>query len=289
MGIVLLLLILAWAGGNLLARRRLSAMDSWSYISNNGRLLHLSLLLCFDALVEAGARTATGEARLQNLHAAFIHLERRKRHYRETKHFVAISIAYGYGALLACCLLAWSSGEQAILLAGAILLPIIPLLRWREIEQRSARRKRAIILALPDLASKLMLLASAGETVRQALYRCLEGPAAAAGHPLYDELRQAVNELHNGFPLPVVLEGFSRRCAVQEASMLTTAILLNYKRGGELLALSLRELIYTMWEKRKSLARVAGEEASSKLVFPLIGIFIVLMVVVASPVVLLIS
>jgi len=60
-------------------------------------------------------------------------------------------------------------------------------------------------------------------------------------------------------------------------------MLLNYRRGGDKLVLSLKELTYTLWEKRKAIARTRGEEASSKLIFPVVGIFVVLMILVASP------
>jgi tight adherence protein C len=85
------------------------------------------------------------------------------------------------------------------------------------------------------------------------------------------------------------MERFNRSCAVQEVSIFTTVLLLNYRRGGEHFVLALRELSYTLWEKRKAIARTRGEEASSKLVFPLVGILLVLMILVAAPAVLLMS
>ncbi|MOA03965.1 hypothetical protein D3C78_1234970 [compost metagenome] len=108
-------------------------------------------------------------------------------------------------------------------------------------------------------------------------------------HPLYKEWSAAVSSLHNGQSFSTVIERFNRRCAVQEVSVFTTVLLLNYRRGGEHFALALRELSYSLWEKRKAIARSRGEEASSKLVFPLVGILLVLMVLVAAPAVLLMS
>ncbi|MFC4776812.1 type II secretion system F family protein [Paenibacillus sp. GCM10023252] len=112
---------------------------------------------------------------------------------------------------------------------------------------------------------------------------------AAAVHPLYQELGAVVQALRNGESLDWAMERFNRRCAVQEASIFTTVLLLNYRRGGEHFVLALRQLSYTLWEKRKATARKRGEEASSKLVFPLVGLLLVMMLLVAAPAMLLMS
>ena len=133
-----------------------------------------------------------------------------------------------------------------------------------------------------------MLLLGAGETVQRALIRCTDRreDKDKRDNTLLIELRRANEEVRNGQSFSAAMEAFSRRCAVQEVSLFTTTILLNYRRGGDRLVLSLKELSYSLWEKRKAVARSRGEEASSKLVFPLVGIFLILMALVASPAIL---
>jgi tight adherence protein C len=63
-------------------------------------------------------------------------------------------------------------------------------------------------------------------------------------------------------------------------------VLLNYRRGGDDFVVALRELTRNLWEKRKALARTMGEEASSKLVFPMVITFGIVMVIVATPAIL---
>ena len=98
-----------------------------------------------------------------------------------------------------------------------------------------------------------------------------------------------VNDIHNNVALSKALEEWSKRCAMQETSILTTTILLNYRRGGEDFVTALRELGRLLWDRRKAVSRTLGEEASSKLVFPMVLTFVVVMVVVAAPAVLLMS
>ncbi|WP_409346948.1 type II secretion system F family protein [Paenibacillus sp. MBLB4367] len=109
---------------------------------------------------------------------------------------------------------------------------------------------------------------------------------ADAGHPLHKELRQLANELNNNRSFPQAMEDLSRRVAVQEVSMFSSAMLLNIRRGGDELIYALRDLSRALWDRRLSTAKTLGEEASSKMVFPMVVIFGVVVIVVAAPAIL---
>jgi tight adherence protein C len=66
-------------------------------------------------------------------------------------------------------------------------------------------------------------------------------------------------------------------------------LLLNYKRGGDDLVVALRTLSKELWDKRKALSRTLGEEASTKLVFPMVIVFVIVLVVIASPAIMLMN
>ncbi|WP_308635962.1 type II secretion system F family protein [Paenibacillus silvisoli] len=204
----------------------------------------------------------------------------------DTAGFVASALGTGYLAVCAGAWLSVLSGEQALLYLGLLLGIILPAAKWRDTAAKVERRKQDILLLLPEVISKLMLLLGAGETLQRALIRASERKDEKAGSPLIVELRKANEAVRNGESFAAAMEMLSRRCAVQEVSLFTTTLLLNYRRGGDRLSLSLKELTYSLWEKRKAVARARGEEASSKLVFPLVGLFIVLMALVASPAIL---
>lgn len=205
-----------------------------------------------------------------------------------TKAEAAASFGNGYAALTGCAWLSLLGKEEALLAMGAVFGIVLTIRPFVEAGRCVEQRKQQMISELPDMLSKLMLLVGAGETVQKALAKCLEGKEPKQ-HPLYKEWSDAVSSLRNGQSFTSAMERFNRRCAVQEVSIFTTVLLLNYRRGGEHFVLALRELSYTLWEKRKAIARSRGEEASSKLVFPLVGILLVLMILVAAPAVLLMS
>lgn len=225
---------------------------------------------------------------LSSFHAKLVVLRGIDWQLGQTKQQLATAAGYGYAALTACSLLAWLGNEPLLLAMGLLFFCLLPIRQVIEASRQIEKRKQTIILELPEVLSKLMLLVGAGETVLQALARCLEGKDVL-DHPLYKEWNRIVHSLRNGESFSSAVELFNRSCAVQEVSIFTTVLLLNYRRGGEHFVLALRELSYTLWEKRKAVARSRGEEASSKLVFPLVGILLVLMVFVAAPAMLLMS
>lgn len=218
------------------------------------------------------------------LHAKAAPLKGEKWTARDTRLFAADAAGCGYWAAAAGLLIAGLSEEPGIAWAALVCGLLFPLGRFRELQQQALRRRQEMLLALPELIGKLTLLVGAGETVQKALMRCAGGGGGwARTDPLHAELTQALQAITNGQSFSAAMESFSRRCAVQEVSVFATVLLLNYRRGGDQLSLSLREISLPLWDKRRSTARARGEEASSKLVFPLTGIFFILMVLVGAP------
>lgn len=172
--------------------------------------------------------------------------------------------------------------DQVLIILALILAGLIPIISIKNIETKTTKRRQDIIYELPEFASKVSLLVNAGETIQEAIIRCttMKGDDK---NPLYIELNDAINKINNGESFNYVMEDFSKRCGVQEVSIFTTTILLNYRRGGGELALSLRELSGNLWEKRKAISKIRGEEAASKLIFPMILMFIAILFIMAFP------
>ncbi|MFC4304854.1 type II secretion system F family protein [Cohnella boryungensis] len=197
-------------------------------------------------------------------------------------HWAAESLGIGYTALTIMGVLALTSESSALLILGTILALALPLLRAKELLKQVGKRRQSIVMELPELLSKLLLMVNAGENVMRALDRVAERNKASL-HPLYVELRAALERLKRGESLVVALEEMGRRCAVPEVKLFATTLLINARRGGDAFVPALRELTRQMWEKRKSMARTLGEQASSRLAFPLTGVFLIIMVLVGSP------
>jgi tight adherence protein C len=176
-----------------------------------------------------------------------------------------------------------ASGDMATLMAGLFITISVPLIMSRQLDRDIKKRQQSIIYELPEFLNKIILLVNAGETLQRAIIRCMEQQKEYENKPIYMELEQVVNNLKLNNSLQHALEEFNQRCSLMEVSIFTTTILLNYRRGGEELVEALRSLSRDLWQKRKSLTKTLGEEASSKLVFPMVLIFVVVLLIVASP------
>jgi tight adherence protein C len=196
--------------------------------------------------------------------------------------WTAECLTMAYGAVCVSWALAAASGEDLIGWLGTAISGCLPVLRLRELDSRVEKRKMSLLIELPVLLSRLLVLVNAGENVRSALVRTLDNRPQGE-HLLYDELRAALHAMERGESMGYALEHFGRRCAIPEARMFAAVLMANAKRGGQHFVSALRELNHQMWEKRKAVAKTAGEQASSRLAFPLAIIFLLIVVVVAAP------
>ncbi|WP_053070268.1 type II secretion system F family protein [Alkalihalobacillus pseudalcaliphilus] len=220
---------------------------------------------------------------VSSIQGKMISLYGTKEAYKHTRMFMTQLVSVVLLCVLAAGLLGLlSEGDHFMFVAGLFFAIMIPLLLVNQLSNKEKERKQKILLELPEVVNKIILLVNAGETVQQALIRCVE-LNTEADSPLYEELRVVVNKLTSNEPFADVMNDFSKKCAMQDVSIFTTTILLNYRKGGQDLILSLRELAQNLWEKRKNISRTKGEEASSKLVFPLMLIFVAVMIIVGYP------
>ncbi|NGP44453.1 type II secretion system F family protein [Bacillaceae bacterium SIJ1] len=220
---------------------------------------------------------------ITQLHQKIIRLYGNRTALDYTRMTLAQLLSFSLAVLFIFTLLAAvNEGDNALFFLGFFMAVIVPPLMIRRISDRIKKREEEIVLALPEFVNKLTLLVNAGETVQKAMIHCIDRNQNK-DNALYKELHDTVTRLRNNEPFNQALEQFSKNCAIQEVSVFTTTVLLNYRRGGSEFVVALRELSRELWEKRKAIARTRGEQASSKLVFPMIFIFVAILVVVAYP------
>lgn len=248
-------------------------------LSESVRPIFLRLLGRYKVLERCPSLTAKLHLQMTALYGGMDAAER-------TRRFAADQLAACLFSIAGTVLLSIVGGTACLALGASITL-IVPFAAYRGLEGKVRKKRRQILLELPELLNKLTLLVNAGETVQQAIHRCAS--QGIEDSPLSMELTRLSNELKDNSAFARSMEDFSKRCGVQEVSMFSTTVLLNWKRGGEDFVLALQELSRLLWEKRKSIAKTVGEEASSKLVFPMVLIFLIVMSIIAAPAVLLMS
>lgn len=158
---------------------------------------------------------------------------------------------------------------------GAFILPD------RGLSSKVRTRRRLIQADFPGFLTKLALLINAGMTVTRAWEKvAVEGNSE---RPLYKELESSVKEIKSGCPEHRAYEYFARRCRLPEITRTISVLLQNLRKGNSELVSILRVLSSECWEVRKSTARKLGEEASTRMLLPLVLMFLAILLIVATP------
>lgn len=154
----------------------------------------------------------------------------------------------------------------------------------KELFDRVRVRRTSIRLDFPDFVSKLMLLVNAGMTVTRAWERIASDTVKDT--PLYRELHLAIQDIKSGKPEHCAYEEFAKRCRTPEITRFISVILQNLRKGNSEIVPILRVFALECWEMRKNTARRFGEEASTKMLLPLMLMFLAILLIIGTPAVL---
>ena len=187
--------------------------------------------------------------------------------------------------------LLWQSrqnGTWLIALLGAVgAAVLIYFLRDQELKKEIKRRERQMLLTYPEMVSKLSIYLGAGMTLRAAWEKiCADYEKRGddrGRNPVYEEMNIACQEMRSGIAEMRAYERFGRRCDIQLYSKFSALLTQNLKKGSTKLGPLLKEESRRAFEERKNAARKAGEEAGTKLLFPMMMMLCVVMVIILLP------
>lgn len=209
---------------------------------------------------------------------------------REAEYFLMIhwanKLAY---TLLGFLLLGffWAAASEADYIMGIFSFLVLAGLFSApdyELAGKVKKQKAMIELEFPSFLHKLVLLLNAGLTVSGAWERALSGEKRDT--PLYIALYQVSAEIRGGKPEIQAYEDMARKCRTPEITKFVTIIIQNTKKGSYELASILRNQADECWENRKHLAKRLGEEASTRMLLPMMLMFIAILMIVAAPAIL---
>lgn len=120
---------------------------------------------------------------------------------------------------------------------------------------------------LPDYISKVIILTSAGLTLRAAMKKVSEEMSTPS--PLYQLMGQAMYNMENGMNENAALDQVVRRCNMPEIRRLIAVIEQNLQRGGSEVTIAMQTIGDEMWSNRKAKAQQIAAEAETKILFPM--------------------
>ncbi len=149
------------------------------------------------------------------------------------------------------------------------------------LEQKLKAKKREILIDLPGFINTLALLVNAGLPFSAAVSKIVR--EANPERSLSKEFNYLLADITAGKPISQAYEDLAQRCRVPEITRFVSTVLQNLSRGTSDLVYVLRILAQEAWEKRKEIAKKQGEEASAKLVFPMVMVFVAVAMIVLAP------
>lgn len=153
-----------------------------------------------------------------------------------------------------------------------------------DLEKEVSKKKKQMLSEYSEIANKLMLYVGAGMPVRGAFYKiAFEAIENGDRNPVYKEMMYACREMNAGTEETVAYEKFGKRIGVQEYIKMSTLLGQNIKKGSNGLVLRLREEAEEAINSKFQMSRKECEEASTKLLFPMAMILLVVMVIIMFP------
>lgn len=205
-------------------------------------------------------------------------------HYIHRGYRLATALLAATGAsVVGLIMSAQGDASNGMLLSAvaAVAFVAVPFLVDSSLKEQIEKRRRSIQMEFPEFVNKLTLLVNAGMTISKAWEKIINENKKE--HILYDEMRYALMEIKAGKAEAIAYEEFARRCRVKEVTKFVSVIVMNLKRGGAEVVPVLKAQGDECWEMRKNAARQLGEEASTKILIPMMIMFLGIVLIVATP------
>lgn len=163
---------------------------------------------------------------------------------------------------------------------------LIPFLFANDNNKELIKRNEQLLSDYPDLISKINLLINTGLTINSSLRRIVndyEHSEFANDRYLYKELKMCISQIDNGISESTAYFYLGRRiglpCYIKFCSLLEQ----NLKKGTKELRLLLdSEVRLANDEKRRNIKK-KYEKASTKLLFPMMLIFLSILILIMIP------
>lgn len=177
---------------------------------------------------------------------------------------------------------------------GVVFGLLLPLNEKQKAKDEKKKYEMVMMLDYADIISKLVIFTGAGMSMRMAWEKVVsdyemskksagEGKGAWTDKPAYEEMAYAVRRMHRGVPEITVYNEFGERCRAREYRKLSSLLVQSLKNGSKGLKEALDNEMESAFEAQKNLARRLGEEASTKLLAPLMMLLAIVMMVVIVP------
>ena len=180
------------------------------------------------------------------------------------------------------------TGRIICMMSLVLGLGVYPLQKEKD-KKKQEFVKKEMQRDYPDIIQKLVLFLRAGFTIRKAMEKIADGYLRSKEkyhvkeRKAYEEIVRTCKEIQGGIYEAEAYERFGVRCELSQYKVLSVLLVQNLKKGNQnLLELLEREEAVAEDERKRS-AKVRGEEASTKLLLPMVLQLIVVLMILMIP------
>lgn len=187
--------------------------------------------------------------------------------------------------------LQWSEKKEEhwylVLLIGFASAAYLMYREREKVRQKDSRRKEELLRQYPGMISKFTMLLGTGTTVRKTWEKIVqnyeEQREQLGSQIVYEEMLITYREIQGGVSETEAYEKFGRRCGLTVYIKFGTMLAQNLRKGSKGITDILRMEAIQSFENRKSTAKILGEEAGTKLLMPMLGMLLVVLVMIMIP------
>lgn len=204
------------------------------------------------------------------------------RRYAEYYYYVQLGGQITYAVTMAPLIFVLAVlGNSPMALLFGMLLAFLFIWYLSEIfKDKLTSRREELLAEFPQVLSKLTLLVNSGMMLRNAWNRVANDGEGV----LYEEMAAAAAEMSNGISEPVAYRNFAERCGLKEMRKFASLVTQSLAKGSSDLSYFLKDMSDEMWEMKKNMVKRRSEQANSKLLAPIVLIFIGILVMIMAPV-----
>ena len=207
--------------------------------------------------------------------------ERYADYYMRVFYAQRISICYLIFAI-GCAVSTLAEGTDKLVLFGLVIVVCVALFVYFTKLPADSIKARSIRFMdeFPNAVSTIALLVNSGMILREAWREV----SLSSDSELYMEMRRVNEDIDNGISEIDALYNFGNRCVTPDIKKFTAFVVQGLEKGSRDLANALRMQTDELWQLKKQNIIRRGELASSKLMIPLMIMFMGVLIMVMGPI-----
>ena len=138
----------------------------------------------------------------------------------------------------------------------------------------------------PKIVESLSLYVGAGLSIKNAIYRISEEymiRRSKKKEPGFEGVLRVCREIEEGRSEVKAFENLATYCPTREYRRLSNLLTSSIKKGSKGMIEQLENEEADAFEMQKQYVKIAGEEASTKLLFPMIGLLGIVLIIIIAP------